>query len=124
MSLVANVSSRVVSHAGVASVRFDQGIDADARRQFDGQCLVRRFDVDPGQPIAEEVLSLAAVLGLGADLQSRDMNTLTVAVDRHLPQHMARMRHGGSIDVRGRLADVVDHASASRVASARSVLVR
>src|SRR5262249_59114760 len=101
-----------------------QQIVRDGRRTFDGQGLVRRFQVDPGPAIAEKVLSLAAVLRFRANLQSRGLNALTITIDRHLPQHMARMRHRRSVGVGGRLAHVVDQASASQLASARSVLVR
>jgi hypothetical protein len=99
ISLVAKVSSRTASQAGIASGSGLFRASTLTRRQFDRQCLVRRFDVDPGQAIAEKILSLAAALRFRADLQCRDLDALAVTIDRHLPKHMARVRHRRSVGV-------------------------
>ena len=94
MSLVANASSRTASQAGVASAAGSVGgIDGDARRQFDRQRLVRLFDLDPGQAVAEKILSFAPVHGFGQDLQRRDMHPLAGARNRRQAQDVTRMRH-------------------------------
>ena len=55
---------------------FGRRVDGDARRQFDREHIVRLFDVDPGQPVAEEILPFAPVPGFGNDLQGGDLHAL------------------------------------------------
>jgi hypothetical protein len=54
---------------------------------------VRLVDLDPGQTVAEKVLTLAAMHRLRHDLQRRDLNAFAIARHRRQTEHMARMRH-------------------------------
>ena len=100
------------------------GIDGNAGRQFHRQRFVRLFDFDPGQAVAEKILALAPVQRLGHDLQGGEVDALTGAVDRHQAQYVPRMGDRRCVGTRRRLPHIVDHASASRTDSERSLLVR
>jgi hypothetical protein len=104
--------------------REGRGIDRNARRQFDRQPVVRGLDLDPGEAVAEKILALAAVRGLGQGLQRSEMHALAGAMHRRQPQHVMGMRHRRGVSAGRRLPHVVDHASASHAKSERSLLVR
>ena len=85
---------------------------------------MRLLDFDPGEAIAEKILTLAAMHGFGNDLQRREMHALAVAMDRRQAQHVMGVRHRRRVAARRGLPDIVDHASASHSKSDRSLLVR
>jgi len=105
-------------------VKLDRRVDGDARCQFDCDLLVRLFDFDPGQAVAEKIQALAPVPRFWHDLQGRDMHSLTGARDRPQAQDVARMRKRRGVGAGRRLPDVLDHAGASQADSEGSLVGR
>ena len=125
MSLVANASSRTgFPGRRRQRVQLDRRVDGNARRQFDCDVLVRLFDFDPSQAVAEKILAFASVARFRHDLQGGDMHPLAGAGNRHQAQDVVRPRNRRGVAAARRLPDVVDHASASHADSERSLVVR
>ena len=62
------IANRLPRRRGFGVER-DQRLVRHAGRQFDDERIVRLLDFDPGEAIAEKILTLTPVHGLGNDLQ-------------------------------------------------------
>src|SRR5947207_2172992 len=85
---------------------------------------MRLIERNPCDPIAEEVLSFAALDRRRRNVQSRGMHALVLAIDRSETQDMVRISHRRCVMIDRSLADVIDHPSATHGASNRSRVVK
>ena len=97
-----------------AGVGHRVALDRDPGRDPHAERVVRLIELDPGHPVAEEIVAFAPPDRRGLDVERSGMHALSGTIDRREPQHVARIGDRRRVVVGRGLPDIVDHPSASQ----------